>query len=39
MTEMLRIINGRVYDPINGIDGEMRDICIQDIGYSLVASR
>ncbi len=26
----LRIKNGKVYDPINGIDGEVRDICIQD---------
>lgn len=24
----LRIVNGRVYDPANGIDGEARDICI-----------
>jgi formylmethanofuran dehydrogenase subunit A len=27
---MLRIINGRVYDPANNIDGEVRDLCIQD---------
>jgi len=27
---MLRIINGEVYDPINGINGEVRDICVQD---------
>jgi hypothetical protein len=27
---MLRIVNGRVYDPLNGIDGEVRDVCIQD---------
>ncbi|MGI9302808.1 MAG: formylmethanofuran dehydrogenase subunit A [Gammaproteobacteria bacterium] len=27
---MLRIVNGRVHDPINGIDGEVREICIQD---------
>jgi formylmethanofuran dehydrogenase subunit A len=27
---MLRIINGRVYDPVNNIDGEVRDLCIQD---------
>jgi formylmethanofuran dehydrogenase subunit A len=26
----LRIIGGRVYDPANGIDGEVRDICIAD---------
>ena len=27
---MLRIINGRVYDPANDIDGEVRDICVAD---------
>lgn len=27
---MLRIVNGRVYDPANGIDGEVREICIRD---------
>jgi len=27
---MLRIVNGRVYDPANGIDGEVRDVCIAD---------
>jgi formylmethanofuran dehydrogenase subunit A len=27
---MLRIVNARVYDPINHIDGEVRDICIRD---------
>lgn len=27
---MLRIVNGEVYDPINGINGEVRDICVQD---------
>ena len=26
---MLRIVNGRVYDPINGIDGALREICVQ----------
>ena len=26
----LKIINGRVYDPANGIDGDVRDICITD---------
>ena len=25
---MLRIANGRVYDPANGVDGEVRDVCI-----------
>ena len=28
MSEYLRIINGRVHDPINGIDGEVREIAI-----------
>jgi len=27
---MLRIINGEVYDPINGINGEVRDIYVED---------
>ena len=27
---MLRITNGEVYDPANGINGEVRDICIAD---------
>ena len=27
---MLRILNGEVYDPINGVNGEVRDICVQD---------
>ncbi len=27
---MLRIANGEVYDPINGVDGEVRDVCVQD---------
>ena len=27
---MLRIVNGRVHDPINGIDGEVQDICVAD---------
>ena len=27
---MLRIINGEVYDPTNGINGEVRDICVAD---------
>jgi formylmethanofuran dehydrogenase subunit A len=30
MFNRLRIVNGRVYDPANGIDGEARDICIED---------
>ncbi len=30
MTATFRIVNGRVYDPINGIDGEVRDVCVQD---------
>lgn len=27
---MLRIVNGRVYDPANDVDGEIRDICVED---------
>ena len=27
---MLRIAGGRVYDPANGIAGEVRDVCVQD---------
>ncbi|HEB78625.1 MAG TPA: formylmethanofuran dehydrogenase subunit A, partial [Methylothermaceae bacterium] len=30
MANQLRIRGGKVYDPINGIDGEVRDICIED---------
>ncbi|MEQ8289912.1 MAG: formylmethanofuran dehydrogenase subunit A [Gammaproteobacteria bacterium] len=30
MTASLRIINGRVYDPANGIDGEIKELCIKD---------
>jgi len=30
MSSELKIINGRVYDPINDIDGEIRDVCIRD---------
>jgi formylmethanofuran dehydrogenase subunit A len=26
----LRIAGGRVYDPANGVDGEVRDICLRD---------
>ena len=26
----LRIVGGAVYDPANGIDGEVRDICVAD---------
>ena len=26
----IRIVNGRVHDPINNIDGELRDVCIRD---------
>ena len=28
MTSPLRIVGGRVYDPANGIDGEVRDVCV-----------
>ena len=27
---MLRIAQGRVYDPANGVDGEVRDVCLDD---------
>jgi formylmethanofuran dehydrogenase subunit A len=30
MAASIRIINGRVYDPANNIDGEVKDICIKD---------
>ncbi len=30
MSSALRIVNGRVYDPANGIDGEVRDVCVED---------
>jgi formylmethanofuran dehydrogenase subunit A len=29
---MLRITGGKVYDPANGIDGEIKDLCIDDRG-------
>ena len=29
---MLRITGGKVYDPANGIDGVVKDICIDDGG-------
>ena len=27
---MIRIAGGRIYDPANGIDGERRDLCVED---------
>lgn len=30
MAASMRIINGKVYDPANGIDGEIKEICIKD---------
>ncbi len=36
MNSSLRIINGKVHDPANGIDGEIREICIEN--GSIVAS-
>ncbi|HTY61060.1 MAG TPA: formylmethanofuran dehydrogenase subunit A [Acidobacteriota bacterium] len=27
---MLKIINGEVYDPVHGINGEVRDICVEN---------
>lgn len=28
--DRLRLVGGAVYDPANGIDGEVRDVCIED---------
>ena len=30
MTSALRIINGTLYDPMNGIEGQCKEICIKD---------
>ncbi len=30
MAASIRIINGKVYDPANNIDGEIKEICIKD---------
>ena len=30
MSSALRIVNGKIHDPANNIDGQVRDICIQD---------
>ena len=30
MSSALHIVNGKLYDPINNIDGEVKEICIQD---------
>jgi formylmethanofuran dehydrogenase subunit A len=30
---MIRITGGKVYDPANGIDGEVKDLCIDDHGH------
>lgn len=30
MTDRLRITGGAVYDPANGVDGDVRDVCIED---------
>lgn len=30
MASHIRITNGKVYDPANGVDGEIKDICISD---------
>jgi formylmethanofuran dehydrogenase subunit A len=30
MVSTLRIVNGRVYDPANNVDGEIHELCIQD---------
>ena len=29
---MVRITGGKVYDPANGVDGVVKDICIADDG-------
>jgi formylmethanofuran dehydrogenase subunit A len=30
VSDTLRIVNGVVHDPMNGVDGEERDVCIRD---------
>ena len=30
MTAELRVVGGAVYDPANGVDGEVRDVCVRD---------
>ncbi|MDF2763604.1 MAG: fwdA2 [Rhodospirillales bacterium] len=30
MSRVLRLVGGRVYDPANGVDGELRDLWIED---------
>lgn len=30
MASMLRIVNGKIHDPANDVDGQVRDICVQD---------
>lgn len=30
MSSAIRIKNGKVYDPLHGIDGEIKEICVQD---------
>ncbi len=30
MGSPLRIVNGRVYDPANGVNGAVRDVCVRD---------
>lgn len=30
MASALRIVNGTVHDPANGVDGKVRDICVKD---------
>jgi formylmethanofuran dehydrogenase subunit A len=30
MSSQLRITGGTVHDPANGVDGEVRDVCIED---------
>ena len=30
MGSPLRIVNGRVYDPANGVNGAVQDVCVRD---------
>ena len=30
MSASMRIVNGQVYDPKNNIDGEVKEICVED---------
>ena len=30
MSSALHIVNGQIYDPKNDIDGDVRELCVQD---------